>query len=30
MFNYFDKDLKEFQQGNQFDDITVLALKREV
>jgi serine phosphatase RsbU (regulator of sigma subunit) len=24
-----DKDLKEFQQGNQFDDITMLALKRE-
>jgi sigma-B regulation protein RsbU (phosphoserine phosphatase) len=30
MFNYIDKDLKEFQQGNQFDDTTVLALKREV
>jgi len=30
MFNHIDKDLKEFQQGNQFDDITVLALKREV
>lgn len=30
MINHIDKDLKEFQQGNQFDDITVLALKREV
>ncbi len=30
MFNYIDKELKEFQQGNQFDDTTVLALKREV
>jgi serine phosphatase RsbU (regulator of sigma subunit) len=30
MFEHIDKDLKEFQQGNQFDDITVLALKREV
>ena len=30
MFNHIDKDLKEFQQGNQFDDITVLALKRQV
>jgi serine phosphatase RsbU (regulator of sigma subunit) len=30
MFNHIDKDLKEFQQGNQFDDTTVLALKREV
>jgi sigma-B regulation protein RsbU (phosphoserine phosphatase) len=29
-FNHIDKDLKEFQQGNQFDDTTVLALKREV
>ena len=29
MINHIDKDLKEFQQGNQFDDITVLALKRE-
>lgn len=28
MFNHIDKDLKEFQQGNQFDDITMLALKR--
>jgi sigma-B regulation protein RsbU (phosphoserine phosphatase) len=28
MFNRIDKDLKEFQQGNLFDDITVLALKR--
>lgn len=27
--NHIDKDLKKFQQGNQFDDITVLALKRE-
>jgi sigma-B regulation protein RsbU (phosphoserine phosphatase) len=30
MFNRIDKNLKEFQQGNQFDDTTVLALKREV
>jgi sigma-B regulation protein RsbU (phosphoserine phosphatase) len=30
MFYHIDKDLKEFQQGNQFDDTTVLALKREV
>jgi len=30
MFDRIDKDLKEFQQGNQFDDTTVLALKREV
>jgi len=30
MFNHIDKDLKEFQQGNQFDDITMLALKREM
>ena len=30
MINHIDKNLKEFQQGNQFDDITVLALKREV
>lgn len=30
MFNRIDKDLKEFQQGNLFDDITVLALKREI
>jgi serine phosphatase RsbU (regulator of sigma subunit) len=30
MINHIDKDLKEFQQGNQFDDTTVLALKREV
>ena len=30
MFNHIDKDLREFQQGNQYDDITVLALKREV
>ena len=30
MFNHIDKDLKEFQQGNQFDDITMLALKREI
>ena len=29
MFDHIDKDLKEFQQGNQFDDITVLVLKRE-
>jgi serine phosphatase RsbU (regulator of sigma subunit) len=30
MLNHLDKDLKEFQQGYQFDDTTVLALKREV
>ena len=30
MFNRIDKDLKEFQQGNLFDDITVLALKRKI
>jgi sigma-B regulation protein RsbU (phosphoserine phosphatase) len=30
MFNHIDKDLKKFQQGNQFDDITVLALRKEV
>ena len=30
MFNYIDKDLKAFQQGNQFDDITMLAIKREI
>jgi len=30
MINHIDKDLKKFQQGYQFDDITVLALKREV
>jgi sigma-B regulation protein RsbU (phosphoserine phosphatase) len=30
MFNRIDKDLKEFQQDNLFDDITVLALKRKV
>ena len=30
MFNHIDKELKEFQQGNQIDDITVLALKRQV
>jgi len=29
MFNHIDKNLTEFQQGNQFDDTTVLALKRE-
>jgi len=28
MVDHIDKDLKEFQQGNQFDDITILALKR--
>ena len=28
MFNHIDKDLTDFQQGNQFDDTTVLALKR--
>jgi sigma-B regulation protein RsbU (phosphoserine phosphatase) len=30
MFEHIDKDLKKFQQGNQFDDITVLALRKEV
>jgi hypothetical protein len=30
MFNHIDKDLKAFQQGNQFDDITMLALKKEI
>ncbi len=30
MFDRIDKDLKEFQQGNLFDDITVLALKRKI
>ena len=30
MLNHIDKDLKEFQQGNLFDDITVLALKRKI
>jgi len=30
MFNQIDKYLTEFQQGNQFDDTTVLALKREI
>jgi sigma-B regulation protein RsbU (phosphoserine phosphatase) len=30
MFSRIDKGLKEFQQGNLFDDITVLALKREM
>jgi sigma-B regulation protein RsbU (phosphoserine phosphatase) len=30
MVKHIDKDLKEFQQGNQFDDITMLALKREI
>jgi sigma-B regulation protein RsbU (phosphoserine phosphatase) len=30
MFNHIDKDLKAFQRGNQFDDITMLALKREI
>jgi sigma-B regulation protein RsbU (phosphoserine phosphatase) len=30
MFNQIDKDLKAFQQGKQFDDITMLALKREI
>jgi len=28
MVSHIDKELKAFQQGNQFDDITVLALKR--
>ena len=30
MFDRIDKDLKKFQQSNQFDDITVLALKRKI
>jgi len=30
MLNHIDEDLKEFQQGNLFDDITVLALKRKI
>jgi sigma-B regulation protein RsbU (phosphoserine phosphatase) len=30
MLNHIDRDLKEFQQGNLFDDITVLALKRKM
>lgn len=30
MFDRIDKDLKKFQQGNLFDDITVLALKRKI
>ena len=30
MCNNIYKDLEEFQQGNLFNDITVLALKREV
>ncbi len=30
MINHIDKDLKEFQQGNQFDDTTMLALKRKI
>ncbi len=30
MFNQIDKYLTKFQQGNQFDDTTVLALKREI
>jgi sigma-B regulation protein RsbU (phosphoserine phosphatase) len=30
MINQIDKDLKEFQQGNKFDDTTMLALKREI
>jgi len=29
MFDHIAKDLKEFQRGNQFDDITMLMLKRE-
>jgi len=28
LLNNIDKSLEEFQQGNQFDDITMLALKR--
>jgi len=28
MIDHIDKNLEEFQQGNQFDDITILALKR--
>ena len=30
MLNHIDRDLKEFQQGNLFDDITVLALRRKI
>jgi sigma-B regulation protein RsbU (phosphoserine phosphatase) len=30
MFKHIDKNLKKFQQGNLFDDITVLALKRKI
>jgi sigma-B regulation protein RsbU (phosphoserine phosphatase) len=30
ILKYIDRDLIEFQQGNQFDDTTVLALKREI
>ena len=30
MFKHIDRGLTEFQQGNQFDDTTVLALKREI
>jgi serine phosphatase RsbU (regulator of sigma subunit) len=30
LLNNIDKALEEFQKGNQFDDITMLALKREI
>ena len=30
MFEHIDKELKIFQQGNQFDDITMLALKKKL
>jgi len=30
MFDHIDKSLKKFQKGNQFDDTTVLALKRKI
>ena len=30
LFEHIDKELKSFQRGNQFDDITMLALKRKI
>ena len=30
IFKHIDRELTKFQQGNQFDDTTVLALKREI
>ena len=30
MLNHIDKKLKEFQQDNLFDDLTILALKRKI